>query len=96
MLIFFALSPFWDQYVTDAGVFAKQNISEPYYIMPKDYQRSEVKAIEIGNTDFYVPVTGEYISFYDFPGSCYEDMIFRSEMRGEFIKDGFKAYSSAY
>ncbi len=89
-LIFFSLSPFWDQYISDAGVFVKHNVTEPYYIMPKDYERSETEKIPIGNTEFYVPVAGEVISFYDFPGSCYDMMVSRSEMRGESIKDGFR------
>lgn len=90
-VIFFSVSPFWDHYITDAGVFVKQRLRDEYYIMPRDYDRPETKMVESGETEFYVPVKGEFLSYYAFPGGCYEFMIERTELRGESIEDGFRA-----
>lgn len=86
-----SLSPYVDHYVTDAGVFVKQNYRQAYYLMPKDYDRPETKVLKMGNTDFYVPADSEFLSYYDFPGSCYGFMLERSTMRGATLADGFKA-----
>ncbi|MDR2888550.1 MAG: hypothetical protein LBV33_01765 [Lachnospiraceae bacterium] len=89
--IYIAFSPFVYNYITVAGVFAKQNVSAPYYLMPQDYDQPATKVLMMGTTAFYVPLDSEYLSYYDFPGSCYGFMVERSEMRGETIADGFRA-----
>ena len=45
--IVLSLNPYLDHYVTDDGVFAKQNLSDNYYVMQKDYEQVAVKEIKI-------------------------------------------------
>lgn len=85
-----SISPYWDNYITDAGVFIKQNLKEPYYIVQKDYDRTETESYEINGNVFYYPKHGEVNSYHAFPGTCYRMMLERSTLIGDDIKDGFK------
>ena len=50
------LSPYWDNYITDAGVFLKQRVTDPYYILQKDYDEGEMEIHEInGHPIYYAP-----------------------------------------
>lgn len=85
-----SMSPYWDNYITDAGVFIKQNLTQPYYICQKDYDQTETESCEINGNIFYYPKQGEINSYHAFPGTCYAFMIERSTLMGDDIKDGFK------
>lgn len=89
--MFVSISPYWDHYITDAGVFLKQNLTEPYYIRQKDYDRADEDSIEINGNRIYYSTAGEVNTYHTFPGTCYKFMLERSTLMGERIKDGFKA-----
>lgn len=86
-----SVSPYWDQYVTDDGVFVKQGLRESYYIMQKDYDEGSMDSCKInGNTIWFS--TGEEINSYHVcPGTCYKPMLERSTLIGNRIEDGFRA-----
>ena len=87
--ILIGMGPYLDHYITDAGVFAKQTLTEPYYLMQKDYDHVETNTITINGIDFSYPVSGEINSYYEAPGTCYDDMLRRSTLAGDDLKDGF-------
>lgn len=89
--IFMALSPYWDNYITDAGVFLKQNAAEPYYLLQKDYDMADNDILEINGNAIYVSSEGIVNSYHVFPSTCYEFMLERSTLMGDKIEDGFKA-----
>lgn len=86
-----SVSPYWDRYITDAGVFVKQNLKQPYYICQKDYDRTETGIYEINGNIIYYPEAEEINSYHVFPGTCYKFMLERSTLIGDKITDGFKA-----
>lgn len=86
-----SISPYWDRYITDAGVFVKQNLSQPYYIVQKDYDEAEEETYEMNGIIIYYPKNGEINTYHTFPGTCYKVMAERSTLIGDEIKDGFKA-----
>lgn len=91
--IFVCLSPYADNYVTDAGVFVKQRLKEPYYGVQKDYDYGSTGSLEIkGNTIYYNDYKkeeGERNSYHYFPNTAYQFMLNRSELISNDIKDGF-------
>ena len=89
--IFVAVSPYWDQYFTDAGVFVKQNLREPYYIRQKDYDVGSMDSCEINGNVIYFSTGEEINSYHVFPGTCYQPMLERSTLIGDRIEDGFCA-----
>lgn len=93
MCIFFCFCPYVDRYVTEVGVFVKQRLTEPYYIVQKDYDDGSTSSIEIkGNTIYYNDYRkeeGERNSYHYFPNTAYDDMLRRSDLVSEDIKDGF-------
>lgn len=89
--ILVSLSPYWDQYVTEAGVFVKQNLREPYYIVQKDYDRGSMDSCEINGNRIYFSTGEEINSYHVFPGTCYKPMLERSTLIGDRIEDGFRA-----
>lgn len=89
--IFVAVSPYWDQYVTDAGVFVKQRLRDPYYIRQKDYDEGSMDSLEINGNVVYFSTGEEINSYHVFPGTCYKPMLERSTLIGERIEDGFCA-----
>lgn len=89
-LMFFILTPYWDHYFTDDTVFIKQNLMQPYYIVQKDYESSEMEVIKMNNIDIYTPKTGETTGYKYFPCSSYDYMITNTELRGSDIKEGFR------
>ena len=89
--IFVAVSPYWDQYVTDAGVFVKQRLRDPYYIRQKDYDVGSMDSLEINGNVIYFSTGEETNSYHVFPGTCYKHMLERSTLIGERIEDGFCA-----
>ena len=72
-------------------MFVKQNLSQPYYIVQKDYNEAEEETYEMNGNIIYYPKNGEINTYHTFPGTCYKFMIERSTLIGDEIKDGFKA-----
>ena len=89
----FAFCPYVDNYVTDAGVFLKQRLTEPYYIVQKDYDYGNTNSVEIkGNTIYYndyLLEEGERNSYHYFPNTAYYFMLEKCTLVSEDIKDGF-------
>ncbi len=86
-----SVSSYWDQYITDAGVFVKQTIREPYYIVQKDYEKGNMVSCEINGNIIWYSAGEEINSYHVFPGTCYESMLERSTLIGDEIRDGFRA-----
>lgn len=89
--IFLCLSPYMDHYVTDAGVFIKQQLREPYYIVAKDYDDAKTGSVEINGNRIYYCDEGEINSYHYFPNTCYPFMLNRSTLAGDSIRSGFAA-----
>lgn len=89
--IIVSASPYWDQYVTDAGVFVKQTLKEPYYIVQKDYDKGNMESCEINGNVIWFSAGEEINSYHVFPGTCYESMLERSTLIGDDVRDGFRA-----
>lgn len=89
-VMFFTLTPYWDHYFTDDLVFIKQNLAEPYYIMQKDYDHSEMQTFDMNGITIYNPKEGETTGYNYFPSSSYDYMIQCTELRGNTIHDGFR------
>ncbi len=89
--IIVSVSPYWDQYVTDAGVFIKQNLWQPYYIVQKDYDEGTMDSCEINGNAIYFSTGEEINSYHVFPGTCYKPMLERSTLIGDRIEEGFRA-----
>lgn len=86
-----SVSPYWDQYVTDAGVFVKQGLREPYYIRQQDYDKGSMDSCEINGNVIYFSTGEEINSYHVCPGTCYKPMLERSTLIGDRIEDGFRA-----
>lgn len=89
--ILVSVSPYWDQYVTDAGVFVKQRLREPYYIVQQDYDEGSMDSCDINGNKVYFSTGEEINSYHVFPGTCYKPMLERSTLIGDRIEDGFRA-----
>ena len=89
--IIMSLSPYWDQYITDAGVFVKHNLREPYYLVQKDYDAGNMDSLEINGNLIYFSTGEEINSYHVYPGTCYKPMLERSTLIGDRIEDGFRA-----
>ncbi|MCM1264268.1 MAG: hypothetical protein NC118_06390 [Eubacterium sp.] len=89
--VFVAVSPYWNQYVTDAGVFVKQGLKDPYYIRQKDYDEGSMDSCVINGNVIYFSTGEEINSYHVFPGTCYKPMLERSTLIGDRIEDGFCA-----
>ncbi|MBD5521661.1 MAG: hypothetical protein HDR03_10695 [Lachnospiraceae bacterium] len=86
-----SVSPYWDRYITDAGIFIKHNIMEPYYIVQKDYESGNMESYEINGNKIYFSAEGEVNSYYTYPSTLYKGMLDEADLIGERIEDGFKA-----
>lgn len=89
--IVISVSPYWDQYVTDDGVFVKQRLREPYYIRQQDYDRGSMDSCEINGNKIWFSTGEEINSYHVCPGTCYKPMLERSTLIGDRIEDGFRA-----
>ncbi len=91
-VLIICLTPYLDNYVKDDGMFVKQNIKEPYYVVQKDYDDAPTGSVTLnGNTIYYADNMDEINSYHFCPNTCYPPMLERSELMGERIKDGFRA-----
>ncbi|MCH5249161.1 MAG: hypothetical protein J1E98_04490 [Lachnospiraceae bacterium] len=88
--MFVSVSPYWDRYITDAGVFVKHNISQPYYILQKDYDIGNMESCEINGNTIYFSAGGEVNSYHTYPSTLYKGMLDEATLIGDSIKDGFK------
>lgn len=84
------LSPYWDKYVTDGGVFLKQRIAEPYYVRQQDYDVGNMIPVDMDGVTVYCDGTFHEInSYFACPGTCYDSMLERTTLMGESLTDGF-------
>lgn len=89
--ILVSVSPYWDQYVTDAGVFIKQRLRDTYYIVQMDYDEGSMDSCEINGNVVYFSTGEEINSYHVYPGTCYKPMLERSTLIGDRVEDGFRA-----
>ena len=81
-----------DNYLMDDLVFIKQNLTEPYYILQKPFDDSDMAAVEMADgVTVYYAVEGENNSYYTTPSTCYQYMLERTELIGDTIEEGFRA-----
>ena len=80
-----------DNYFTDDSVFIKHYVADGYYLSPVPFEEAEMTPIDMNGQTVYVSAPTEVNSYYVCPGTCYEDMAYRSELIGSTIKEGFKA-----
>ena len=86
------LSPYWDRYITDGGVFLKHHLTDPYYIKQQDYDRGNMESMQINGNEIYFDAAYDEInSYFTCPGTCYKSMLERSTLMGDEITDGFMA-----
>ena len=90
VLMFFMGSSYWEHYFTDDMVYLKHNLTEPYYLIQKDYDSTELQVIDMNGVTIYAPVSGEVSGYYNFPTTTYPQMITDVELRGNSLKDGFR------
>lgn len=92
-LIMVCFCPCIDHYITDMGVFIKQRIKEPYYIVAKDYDTGTTGIYTINNNILYYndykKEEGERNSYHYFPNTAYLFMLERTTLAGDEIRDGF-------
>ena len=74
VLMFFMGSSYWEHYFTDDMVFLKHNLTEPYYIMQKDYAADP----------------DSEAAYYNFPSTNYPALPPDIELRGNSYEDGFR------
>ena len=89
--IFLCFSPYVDHYVTDDGVFIKQRLFQPYYIVAQDYDGGNMGIMTVNNNVIYYDAgspEGERNSYHNFPSTCYKFMMERSTLVSEDIRDG--------
>lgn len=89
-LMFFMGSAYWEHYFTDDMIFLKHNVMNPYYILQKDYDSTELKVTDMNGINIYSPQMGEISGYYYFPATTYPQMISDVELRGSDLKDGFR------
>lgn len=89
--IIMCVSPYWDNYIKDAGVFVKQHLKDPYYLKQQDYDKAQMDTLEIDGVTIYYPVSGEMNSYHAYPSVCYRWMAERNELREKSFEDGFRA-----
>lgn len=91
--ILVSVSPYWDHYITDAGVFIKQKLREPYYLIQKDYDTGNMGSKNINGNKIYYSMENEINSYHVYPGTCYPGMLESLDLMGDRIEDGFKCVS---
>lgn len=84
------LTPYFDNYIKDAGTTMKQTVAEPYYFIQKPYDDAKTGKVELNGNTIYYCDEGEINSYLYCPNTCYQFMLERSELMGEEIEDGFQ------
>ncbi|MCR5671578.1 MAG: hypothetical protein K6G10_11290 [Butyrivibrio sp.] len=80
-----------DNYFMSDLVFVKHNLTQPYYIMQVPFEYEEMETYDMNGETVYYSGAGIVNSYYVCPGSCYKNMVERTELIGDTIKEGFKA-----
>lgn len=97
--MFLCFSPYMDRYVTETGVFVKQRLKDPYYLVAKDYDAESMISYEVNNQVIYYndykSEEGERNSYHYFPSTCYKFMMDRSTFMGDDIRDGIMPLKNA-
>ena len=88
-----SVSPYWDHYITDAGVFIKQRLRDPYYLVQKDYDSCHMEQMDLDGNIIYYSTGNEINNYHTYPGTCYPSMLERIALIGDRIEDGFKTVS---
>lgn len=89
--ILVSVSPYWDHYITDAGVFMKQKLREPYYFVQKDYDAGNMERKYINGNIIYYSTENEINSYHTYPGTCKRgESLEMITLMGDRIEDGFK------
>lgn len=79
-----------DDYFMDSAVFAKHYLAGNY-VFPLPFERGNMYEYDMDSITVYVAGPDEVNSYYSFPGSCYGDMVEKTELIGDDLKGGFKA-----
>lgn len=88
--ILVCFSPYMNQYVTDDGVFLKQRIRDPYYIVQKDYDDDHLTTeVNINGVTIYCAGDYEVNTYFYTPNTCYDIMLNRTTLKSSDLKDGF-------
>ncbi|MCQ2548440.1 MAG: hypothetical protein MJ134_00205 [Lachnospiraceae bacterium] len=88
--IIVCFSPYMNQYVTDDGVFLKQRIKDPYYIVQKDYDDDHLTSeVNINGVTIYCAGDYEVNTYFYTPNTCYDIMLNRTTLKSNDLKDGF-------
>lgn len=91
VLCFLFMCDYWNYYALFDIRWVRSHITDDAYLLQQDYDEVEVKELQIGTLTVYYPAEGENISYHAFPATAYPDMAERIQLRGEEIRDGFKA-----
>ena len=91
VLIFFSMSVYWDSNTIATGVFIKNQIKSPYYLMPQDYDRFEADVVSLSGHNFYMPQNNYFVGYHNFPGSISLRELESCEMRGTALRQGFRS-----
>ena len=89
-LMFFTVIPYLDHYFNDDLVFISQYARDPYYIVQRDYETSDMDTYDMNGVTIYCPKDGQITGYQYFPASSYDYMIKCTALRGDDIKNGFK------
>lgn len=89
-------SHYADQYIIDIAVFTKYSLTDPYYVLQKDYNDCRMSVMEINGKPIYFSTEEEINSYYVFPGTCYKHMLERSTLIGNSIEEGFCAKQDTF
>lgn len=87
--VFFFLCYYWSYYALYDMLWAREHLKDPAWVVQQDYDRVETKTLQVDSLTVSYPVSGDNISYHDFPGVAYPDMAKRTRMRGDSIEDGF-------
>ena len=60
-------------------------------VRQQDYYSVETEGVDIGGITIYYPVEGNQVWYESFPGAPNKNTAYNVEMRGDSIKDGFRA-----
>ncbi len=86
----FLFGPWIVKYVGDDIEFIQNYAKDGYVLWPIPFEDAETDEYDMNGITVYNSRSEEVNSYYYCPNSCYNDMINRTELIGNTIKDGFK------
>ncbi len=90
LTLVFCTTPYINNYITDMGVFVKRMAKDPYYLVQKSYDKSDMGTLDFdGETIYFCDDLSETNSYYVCPGTCYQEMVENSKLIDGTIKSGF-------